>query len=367
VRQEYTTVALQAAHESITLLQNKKNLLPLAKGQKVLVTGPTADSMISLNNGWTYVWQGSESSLYPNDKPTVQAAIAEKLGAANVTFVPGTRIVRKAGSPSNNNPTNIDQEVDIDAAVRAARDADSVVLCLGEGSYTEHPGSINDLTLPDAQLKLAEAIIATGKPVVLVLVEGRPRIITRIADKVDGIVMAYNPGNEGGRAIADVLFGDYNPDGKLPITYPRAAGYFPTYDAQPFGTFAPGDPFTPLFEFGTGLSYTTFKYSDLTLSSTQIGPKDVLSIIFTVTNTGSRAGKETVILYLRDEVASMTPAAKRVRRFAKVSIAPGDNKTISFTLNRKDLQFINLDNKPTVEPGEFTIMVGDRSAKFTLK
>jgi beta-glucosidase len=366
-RTEYPAVALQAAHESITLLQNRKNILPLAKGQKVLVTGPTANSMISLNNGWTYVWQGSEPSLYPKDKPTVQAAIAEKLGAGNVTFVPGTRIVRKAGSASNNNPTNIDQEVDIDAAVKAARDADTVVLCLGEGSYTEHPGNINDLTLPEPQLKLAEAIVATGKPVVLVMVEGRPRIITRIADMVDGIVMAYNPGNEGGRAIADVLFGDYNPDGKLPITYPRAAGYFPTYDAQPFGNFAPGDPFTPLFEFGTGLSYTTFKYSDLTLSSSQIGPKDKLNVSFKVTNTGNRAGKETAILYLRDEVASMTPAAKRVKRFAKVWIAPGNTKTISFNLDRKDLQFINLDNKPVAEPGEFTVLVGGSSAVFTLK
>jgi beta-glucosidase len=366
-RQEYPTVALQAARESITLLQNRNNILPLGKDKKILATGPTADSLISLNNGWTYVWQGSEPSLYPKEKPTVQAAIAQKLGGGKFTFVPGTRIVRKAGTPSNNNPTNIDEEVDIPAAVAAARTADTVVLCLGEGSYTEHPGSIEDLTLPEIQLKLAEAIIATGKPVVIVLVEGRPRVISRIADKVDGILMAYNPGNEGGRAIADVLFGDYNPDGKLPITYPRSPGYFPTYDTQPFGKFPAGSMFSPQFEFGHGLSYTTFKYDDLKLSSKSIGLGDKLNVSFEITNTGRLAGKETAILYLRDEVASMTPPAKRVKRFAKVSLEPGQSKTVTFTLDRRDLEFINAANKPVAEPGEFMVMVGGLSATFTLR
>lgn len=363
---DYPQVALQAARESITLLQNRNNILPLAKDKKILVTGPTADSLISLNNGWTYVWQGSEPSLYPNDRPTVQAAIAEKLGG-KINFVPGTRIVRKANSTSNNNPTNIDQEVDIPAAVAAAKSADTIVLCLGEGSYTEHPGNIDDLTLPEIQLKLAEAIIATGKSVVLVLAEGRPRVISRIADKVDGILMAYNPGNEGGRAIADVIFGDYNPGGKLPITYPRSPGYFPTYDVQPFGNFAPGTPFTPQFEFGSGLSYTTFEYSDLKLSSKTIGLSDNLTVSFRVTNTGKRTGKETAILYLRDEISSMTPAAKRVKRFAKIALAPNESKTLTFTLGRADLQFINSDNKPIVEPGDFTVLVGGLSGAFTLK
>ncbi|MEO6392864.1 MAG: glycoside hydrolase family 3 N-terminal domain-containing protein [Pyrinomonadaceae bacterium] len=366
-RAEYPAVALQAAHESITLLQNKNQILPLTKDQKILITGPTADSMISLNNGWTYVWQGSEPTLYPKDKPTIQAAIAEKLGAAKVTFVPGTRIVRKAGSASNNNPTNIDEEVDISAAVAAAQAADTVVVCLGEGSYTEHPGNIADLTLPEVQLKLAEAMIATRKPVVLVLVEGRPRIISRIADKVDGIVMAYNPGNEGGCALADVLFGDYNPDGKLPITYPRTPGYFPTYDTQPFGDFAAGDTFSPQWKFGRGLSYTTFAYSDLELSAKAIGANEKLTVSFRITNTGKRSGKETAILYLRDEVATMTPPAKRVKRFAKLFLEPGQSKTVTFTLGRKDLQFINLDNRPIAEPGNFTVLVGGLSGTFTLK
>ncbi len=366
-RSEYPVAALQAARESITLLQNKNNILPLAKDKKILVTGPTADSMISLNNGWTYVWQGSEPSLFPKDKPTIQAAIAEKLGSGNVTYVPGTRIVRKAGSPSNSNPTNIDQEVDIPAAVAAARQADTVVLCLGEGSYTEHPGNIDNLTLPEPQLKLAEAIIATGKPVVLVLSQGRPRVIRRIADKVAGILVSFNPGNEGGRAFADVIFGDYSPDGKLPITYPRSPGYFPTYDTQRFERVSGTDlAFQPQFEFGTGLSYTTFAYSDLRLSAKSIRISDELTVSFRVTNTGKRAGKETAILCLRDEFASITPAAKRVRRFAKVSLGVGESKTISFKINREDLQFINTDNKPTVEPGDFTILVGNLTDTFKL-
>src|SRR5688572_10609576 len=220
-RPESRQVSLEAARESITLLKNANNILPLAKTTKVLVTGPTADSLISLNNGWTYVWQGSEESLYPKDRDTVRRAIERKVGAGNVTYVPGTRIFREPGTTSNNNPTSLEEEVDIPAAARAAQSADVVVLALGEGSYCETPGNITDLTLGEPQLKLAEAIIATGKPVVLVLIEGRPRIINRIVDRIPAIVMAYNPSNEGGTAIADVLFGDVNPSGKLPFTYPR--------------------------------------------------------------------------------------------------------------------------------------------------
>src|ERR1041385_2636433 len=216
---ESRQAALQAARESMTLLKNTGDLLPLGKDRKILVTGPTADSLISLNNGWTYVWQGSEESLYPKDRPTIRRAIEDKAGAANVTYVPGTKITRREGSASNNNPTNIENEVDIPAAVQAAAAADVVVLCLGEGSYTETPGNIPDLSIGEPQRKLAAAIEATGKPVVLVLVEGRPRIINGIADNARAVLMAYNPGNEGGQAVADVLFGDFNPCGNLPFTY----------------------------------------------------------------------------------------------------------------------------------------------------
>jgi beta-glucosidase len=369
---EFRRVSLEAARETMTLLRNENGLLPLAKNRKVLVSGPTADSLIPLNNGWTYVWQGSEPSLYPQDRPTIRQAVEAKVGRANVTYVPGTRITRPAGSPSNSTPTSTDEEVDIAAAARAARDADVVVLCLGEGSYTETPGNINDLTLPEPQLKLAEAIQATGKPVVFVLVEGRPRIINRVADKAQAILMAYNPGNEGGTAIADVLFGDYNPSGKLPFTYPRTPNALLTYDHKLFETedTAFGNvAFRPQFDFGHGLSYTSFAYSNLQLSRKTIpagGGGDV-GVSVTVTNSGRRAGKEVIHLYVRDVVASLTPPGKRLKRFAKIHLEPGQSRTLSFTLNREDLSFIGADNKPTIEPGDFEVMVGGLKDKFTLQ
>jgi beta-glucosidase len=325
-RAEYAGVALDAARESIVLLKNQNHGLPISKTVKVLVTGPTADSLISLNNGWTYVWQGSEPGLYPKDKPTIQKAIESKIGDAKFTYVPGTRIVRRANSASNSNPTDIDEIVDIDAAVTAAKKSDVVVLCLGEGSYTEHPGSIPDLTVSEIQLDFAEKIIATGKPVVLVLAEGRPRVISRIADKVNAIVLRPDPGTKAGTAVADVLFGDYNPNGKLPFTYPRSPGYLTTYDANAFERVLDSrklPSFQPQFEFGSGLSYTTFEYSELR-ALPAMAPQGSVGVSLNVKNTGPRAGKETVIVYVRDEVATLTPAAKRVRRFAKVSLAPGE-------------------------------------------
>jgi beta-glucosidase len=362
-------VSLQAARESITLLKNSNNLLPLSKNRKVLVTGPTAHSLISLNNGWTYVWQGSEESLYPKDRPTILQAIEAKVGK-NMTYVPGTRIRRASDGASNNTPTDVDEEVDIAAAVRAARDADVVVLCLGEGSYTETPGNITDLNLSEVQLRLAAAIEATGKPVVVVLVEGRPRIINRIADGAQAILMAYNPSNEGGTAIADILFGDYNPSGRLPFTYPRTPNGLVTYDHKLFETEATdygNMAFNPQFEFGYGLSYTTFTYSNLHLGQKTMPANGTMNVQVTVTNSGQRAGKETVILYVRDVVASLSPPGKRVRRFAKIYLEPGQTKTLAFTLRRDDLSFIGTDNKPIVEPGDFDVMVGNLTDRFTLQ
>ncbi|MEP7036805.1 MAG: glycoside hydrolase family 3 C-terminal domain-containing protein, partial [Acidobacteriota bacterium] len=367
---EYAQVSLQAARESLTLLKNDDNVLPLSKGKKVLVTGPTADSLISLNNGWTWVWQGSEPSLYPKDKMTIQQAVKAKVGAGNFNFVPGTRLVRPAGSPSNSTPTDVNEEVDISKAVSEAKNSDVVVLCLGEGSYTETPGSIQDLTLPETQLKLAEAVMATGKPIVLVLVEGRPRVISRIADKTPAILLALNPSNEGGTAIADVLFGDYNPNGKLPFTYPRNPNNLLTYDYTLYDNsenVAVNAATRPQFDFGTGLSYTTYAYSNLKLSSKSIPMNGEITVNVDVKNTGSRAGKETAILYLRDEVASVAPPGKRVRRFAKISLEPNQSKTLTFKLNRDDFSFIGADNKPTVEAGDFTVMIGDQKAMFTFQ
>jgi beta-glucosidase len=369
-RPEYADVSLQAARESITLLKNTNNILPLSKNKKVLVTGPTADSLISLNNGWTWVWQGSEPSLYPKDKMTIRQAIEAKVGKKNFEFVQGTRITRPPNTPSNATPTDVEEEVDVKKAVDEAKDSDVVVLCLGEGSYTETPGNITDLTLPETQLKFAEAIIATGKPVILVMVEGRPRVINRIADRVPGILLALNPSDEGGRAIADVLFGDYNPNGKLPFTYPRNPNNLIMYDHKLFETEATAFGNTankPQFEFGTGLSYTTYAYSNLRLSSKSIPANGEVTVSVDVRNTGARAGKETVILYLRDEVASISPAGKRVKRFAKISLDAGQSKTLTFRLNRDDFSFIGANNRPTVEPGDFTVMVGDLSDKFTLR
>jgi beta-glucosidase len=366
---ESRQASLQAARESMTVLKNTNNLLPLSKDRKVLVTGPTADSLISLNNGWTYVWQGSEESLYP-DRPTIRRAIEAKAGTSNVTYVPGTKITRPPGSSSNNTPTNMEAEVDIPAAVRAAGAADVVVLCLGEGSYTETPGNITDLTLGEPQLKLAEAIEATGKPVILVLVEGRPRIINRIVDKAGAVLMAYNPGNEGGQAVADVLFGDFNPSGKLPFTYPRTPNGLITYDHKAFETEETSFgnmAFTPQFEFGQGLSYTTFAYSDLRLSEKTITGNADLSVSVTVTNSGRRAGQEVVQLYVTDLVASLPPAVKRLKRFAKVYLEPGQSRTLTFKLRRDDLSFIGINNKPVVEPGEFEVNVGGLRNKFELK
>ncbi len=367
---ESRQVSLQAAQESMTLLKNENNILPLAKTAKVLVTGPTSDSLISLNNGWTYVWQGSEESLYPKDRHTIRRAIEAKIGAGNVTFVQGTKITRRPGSTSNNTPTDIDEEVDIAAAVEAAKNVDVVVLALGEGSYCETPGNITDLTLGEPQLKLAQAIQATGKPVVLVLVEGRPRIINRIADGAKAILMAYNPSNEGGTAIADVLFGDVNPSGKLPFTYPRTPNGLINYDHKPFeteNTSFGNMAFNPQFRFGDGLSYTTFTYSDLRLGKQTISANEELPVSVTVTNSGQRAGKEVVLLYVSDLVASISPPGKRLRRFAKISLNPGQSRMLNFTLRSDDLSFIGADNKRTVEPGEFDVRIAGLSQRFTLK
>lgn len=351
---ESRALSLEAAREAMTLLKNTNNLLPLARDRKVLVTGPTADSLIPLNNGWTYVWQGTKAELYPADRPTILGAVRAKAGAGNVTYVPGA---------------TLDKELDIAAAVAAAKTADVNIVCLGEGGYAETPGNISDLTLDEAQLKLAAAIIAAGKPVVLVLAEGRPRIINRIADGAAAILMAYNPGNEGGQAVADVLFGDYNPGGRLPFTYPRYPNALLTYDHKTFekqDTSFGLTAFNPQFEFGHGLSYTKFKYGDLRLSRKTLGEGDKLTVSVTVTNAGARAGKEVVQVYLRDLVASITPPDKRLKRFAKIQLEPGEARTLTFELARDDLAFIGPANRPLVEPGEFEVLVGGLNEKFTL-
>src|SRR5467141_4071382 len=352
---ESRQVSLEAARESITLLKNENHALPLSKTAHILVTGPDADSLIPLNNGWTYTWQGDRASAYPKDHATILKAIQEKIGAGNVTYVPGT---------------TVDREVDVAKAVEAASKADAVVICIGEWAYAETPGNITDLTLPDAQLFLVHKIEETKKPVILVLTEGRPRIINRIASPAKAIVMAYNPSNEGGQAIADILFGDVNPSGKLPITYPRSTNRLFTYDHKMFSgeDWREGKAMAaPQFEFGSGLSYTTFSYSDLHVApATASGSQSVL-VDVTVKNTGSRAGKEVVQLYLNERVASVTPPLKRLKRFAKVSLQPGESRQVSFELTSDDLSFIGADNKRVVEPGMFDVRIGSLQQAFEWK
>src|SRR5712664_4365533 len=271
---ESRQVSLEAARESITLLKNENHTLPLAKTAHVLVTGPDADSLIPLNNGWSYTWQGDRASMYPKDRATILKAVQEKIGAANVTYVPGT---------------TYNKEVDIAKAADAAAKADAVVLCLGEWAYAETPGNIPDLTLPDAQLNLVLRVLETKKPVILVLTEGRPRIISGIADPAKAIVMAYNPSNEGGQAIADVLFGDVNPSGKLPITYPRSTNRLFTYDHKVFEgeDYGEGKMLgVPQFEFGSGLSYTSFSYSDLHVAPAAASASQTVRVDVTVKNSG---------------------------------------------------------------------------------
>jgi beta-glucosidase len=353
-RTESREVALQAARESLTLLKNEKGALPLAKGRKVFVTGPTADSLLPLNNGWTFTWQGTDASAYPTDRLTLVEAIRAVAGAGNVTYAPGTELERA---------------IDIPAAASAADAADVAVVCLGEGAYAETPGSVDDLALPAPQLALVEAIAATGTPVVLVLTEGRPRVITRVADRAAAILMAYNPGLEGAQAIAEVLFGDVNPSGKLPFTYPRHTNALLTYDHKPYEVEGDGGQparNAPLYAFGHGLSYTTFAYGDLKVGRKTVAAGERVPVSVTVTNTGTRPGKEAVLLFVRDMVATMTPPVKRLRRFAKISLAPGQSRTLTFTLGPEDLSFVGPDGKWVLEPGAFTVTVGDLGDTFTV-
>jgi len=343
-------VNLQAAQEAMTLLKNEGDLLPLAKGQKVLVTGPCANKLSVLNGGWTLTWQGDKEELYPQDKPTILKAIQEKLGQQNVAYVEAA----------------FDEETGIREAVATANNVDAIVACIGEPPYCETPGNIEDLTLSTPQLRLVRELGRTGKPVVLVLVEGRPRVIRAVVEDANAILMAYLPGVEGGQAVADVLFGDANPSGKLPFTYPKYSAGFTWYDHKTSEEKG-GNKFDPQWEFGHGLSYSRLVYHGLRVDKSEMTPADVLTVTVEVTNTGERPAKETVQLYLSDLVASVTPPVKVLKRFEKVEIQPKDAKTVRFELSWDDLAFIGLDNVPVVEPGEFKVQVGKMSVSFTAR
>jgi len=348
---EFKSVSYQAAAEAITLLKNTNNTLPLKKDIKVLVTGPTANTMRSLDGGWSYTWQGDQDDKYAADKNTILKAIQQKIGKSNVEYEPG------AGFDSLQN---------INSAIEAAKKADAIVLCLGESSYTENVGNIDDLDLPAAQMELARQMAKTGKPVILVMAEGRPRIITPIEGLSSAIIMTYLAGNEGANALADILFGDVNPSGQLPFTYPRYANALVNYYRKNIenGNSDDSHGYHPLYEFGYGLSYTTFRYSNLRLDKPDFKDNESLTISVDVTNTGTRDGKEAVLLYTSDLYASITPDTKRLRAFNKIELKAGETKTITFKITAKDIAFINDLSKPVTEPGEFKVQIGDQIKSF---
>jgi len=360
---EFIKEAYNAAAESITLLKNKNAVLPLNKNEKILVTGPTANSMISLNGGWTYTWQGDKTDELAGDKFTILEALQNKAGATNILYTKGADLI-------------LENDQEIEKAVALAKDASKIILCLGEKNYTETPGDISSLYISASQIKLALALSKLNKPIVLILNEGRPRIISDFEDKMDAVIQCYLPGNEGGRALADILYGDVNPSGRLPYNYPRYPNSLEKYNRKYTESLATDEQnddakyqrsYQPQFEFGAGLSYSTFTYANLKIDKPEINNTEDIAVSVEVTNTGKLAGKESVLLYLSDLYASITPEVKALKRFEKIDLAPNETKTVRFTLNQKDLQFINNDLKWVSEKGTFKITIGNQSQQFLLK
>jgi beta-glucosidase len=346
---KFKAVSRQVAGESITLLKNNNNILPLKKTMRVLVTGPTAKTMGSLDGGWSYTWQGEEDDKYAAEQNTILKAIQQKIGKQNVVYEPGAAF---------------DSLQNSDAAVAAANQADAIVLCLGESSYTESVGNIDDLNLPAAQTELAQQLAKTGKPVILVLAEGRPRIVTLANNAATATLMAYLPGNEGGNAVADILFGDVNPSGKLPFTYPRFPNALINYYRKNIENGGGSQGYNPLYEFGFGLSYTTFQYHNLRADKPDLKDKETLTITVDVTNAGDRDGKETVLLFISELYASIAPDTKRLRAFDKIDLKAGETKTVTFKISAGDIAYVNDDGKTAAEPGEFKIQIANQTLKF---
>lgn len=358
IQEAYATAA-----ESITLLKNRKGILPLNKSEKILITGPTANSMKYLNGGWTYTWQGENADNYAADKWTILEAFQNKLGKEKVLFTPGADL-------------EIENEVEINKAVELAQKASTIILCLGEKNYTETPGDINNLFLSNSQIKLALALAKTKKPIILVLNEGRPRLISDFEAEMEAVIQCYLPGNEGARALVDIVYGDINPSGRLPYNYPRHPNSLEKYNRKYTESIIEGEAnnadvfeksYKPQYEFGSGLSYSNFVYSNLKIDKTEITSTDEINISVEVTNSSSRAGKEAVLLYLNDNYASITPEVKALKRFQKISLAPNETQTVHFVLQPKDLQFVNNDLKWIAEKGTFTIMISNLKKDFTLK
>ena len=352
--------ALDAAIESEVLLKNTGGLLPLSKGTRILLTGPNANSMRCLNGGWSYSWQGSGTEQYTEQFNTIYEALKARFA--------DVRLVEGVSYDDSGSDWQADKAVDIQGAVAAARGVDVIVACIGENSYCETPGNIDDLSLSANQTALVKALATTGKPIVLILSEGRPRIVREIEPLAAAVVDIMLPGNYGGDALAELLCGDVNFSGKLPFTYPKYVNSLHTYDYKVSehretmeGMYNYDATMDVQWPFGAGLGYTSFEYSDFKVKNTRFKAGDVISVSLKVKNTGKVAGKEAVILYSSDLVASVIPDVRRVRAFKKVELAPGKETTVEFSLPANDLAFVGADGRWTLEKGEFRLSSGGLS------
>ena len=360
--EEFAKLALEGATESMVLLKNEGNILPLQHGKKILLTGPNANQMRCLDGGWSYTWQGHRADEFAGKYNTIYEAFCNEYGKENVILNQGVTYNEKGKYWEENEPQ-------IQGAVAAAKDADVIVACIGENSYTETPGNLTDLWLSENQRNLVKALAQTGKPVILVLNEGRPRLIADIEPLAQGIVNILIPGNMGGDALANLVSGKSNFSGKMPYTYPKEINSLANYDfkkSEEVGTMEGAYDYnakiTQQWGFGYGLSYTTYKYSNLKVSQSDFRHGDIIKVSVDVKNTGKVAGKESVLLFSSDLIASMVPDGRRLRAFDKVELQPGETKTMTFELKADDLAFVGWNGKWRLEEGDFKLMIADQSA-----
>ena len=360
--EEFAKLALEGATESMVLLKNEGNILPLQHGKKILLTGPNANQMRCLNGGWSYTWQGHRADEFAGKYNTIYEAFCNEYGKENVILNQGVTYNEKGKYWEENEPQ-------IQEAVAAAKDADVIVACIGENSYTETPGNLTDLWLSENQRNLVKALAQTGKPVILVLNEGRPRLIADIEPLAQGIINILIPGNMGGDALANLVSGKSNFSGKMPYTYPKEINSLANYDfkkSEEVGTMEGAYDYnakiTQQWGFGYGLSYTTYKYSNLKVSQSDFRHGDIIKVSVDVKNTGKVAGKESVLLFSSDLIASMVPDGRRLRAFDKVELQPGETKTMIFELKADDLAFVGWNGKWRLEEGDFKLMIADQSA-----
>ena len=360
--EEFACVALQAAEESEVLLKNEGNILPLAKGTKILLAGPNANSMRCLNGGWSYSWQGHRADEFAGAYNTIYEALCNKYGKENIIYEPGVTY-----APYKNDNWWEENQPEIEKSVAAASRADVIIACIGENSYCETPGNLSNLTMSENQRNLVKALAATGKPVILILNQGRPRIINDIVPLAKAVINVMLPGNYGGDALANLLAGDANFSGKMPFTYPKHINALANYDYKPCenmgqmgGNYNYDSVMDVQWEFGFGLSYTTYSYSNLKVDKTSFTADDVLTVSVAVTNTGKVTGKESVLLYSKDLVASSTPDNIRLRNFEKIELNPGETKTVTMQLKGSDLAFVGYDGKWRLEKGDFKLKCGNQ-------